>query len=75
MESINQLPMSLNFGGPCKTTFMEKVQYPGSASKALGSVSVQNIPEFYEDGLMKLPERCQKIIDLNGQYIINWIIC
>jgi histone-lysine N-methyltransferase SETMAR len=26
---------------------------------------------FYEDGIMKLPERWQKVIDQNGQYIVD----
>ena len=27
--------------------------------------------KFYERGIMKLPERWQKIIEQNGQYIID----
>ena len=26
--------------------------------------------KFYEGGIMKLPERCQKVIEQNGKYII-----
>ena len=29
-------------------------------------------PSFYERGIRQLPERWQKVIDQNGQYIIDW---
>ena len=28
--------------------------------------------KFYERGIMKLSERCQKVIEQNGKYIMDW---
>ena len=34
--------------------------------------SVNKDQKFYERGMIKLPERWQKVIEQNGKYIIDW---
>ena len=47
---------------------MEKIPLP---RKAPGTVFAQKDKKFWEDGIMKLPEKWQKVVEQNGEYIIQ----
>ena len=37
----------------------------------LEQFSAQKDKKFWEDGIMKLPEKCQKVVEQKGEYIIQ----
>ena len=50
---------------------MEKFQFPGRLQNHLEQFFAQNDKKFWEDGIMKLPEKCQKVVEQNSEYIVQ----
>ena len=49
---------------------MKKNSIPWKTVKAPGTV--QKDKKFGEDGIMKLPEKWQKIVEHNGEYVVQY---
>ena len=48
---------------------MENIQFPGKASvKHLWQISAQKDKTFWEDGIMKLPEKRKKAVEQSSDY-------
>ena len=51
---------------------MEKVSIPWKTVKGTWSSSLlKKIKKFGEDGIMKLPEKWQKVVEQNGEYVVQ----
>ena len=49
----------------------KKFQFPGRLQKAPGTVFAQKDKKFWEDGIMKLPERWQKVVEKSSEYVVQ----
>ena len=47
---------------------MEKISIYWNTAKAPGTVFAQKDKKFWEDGIMNLPERWQKVMEQNSEY-------
>ena len=59
------------FRFPLNSLNGKKIKFPGRLQKAPGTVLSQNDKKFWEDGIMKLLERWQKIVEQNGEYVVQ----
>ena len=51
---------------------MEKISVPQNTVKdTWNSFSAQEDKKFWEDGIMKLPEKWQKAVEQNGEYVVQ----
>ena len=49
---------------------MEKISIPWKTKRHLGQFFAQK-DKFWEDGIMKLPEKWQKVVEQKGEYIVQ----
>ena len=52
----------------------KKLSDRDAAQTHLGKFFNNKQQKFYTDGIMKLPEKWQKVIDNNGQYVLDLIL-
>ena len=49
---------------------MEKISIPWRTVKDTRNSSLLKKIKFWEDGIMKLPEKWQKVVEQNGEYVV-----
>ena len=47
------------------------VQFPGDCKRHLAQFFAQKDKKFWEHRIMKLPEKWQKVVEQNGEYIVQ----
>ena len=65
------LQVSIYFG-LYKILLMEKISIPWRTVKDTRNSSLLKKIKFWEDRIMKLLEEWQKVVEQNGEYIIQW---
>ena len=51
---------------------MEKISIPWKTVKGTWNSSLlKKIKKFWEDGITKLPEKWQKVVEQNGEYVVQ----
>ena len=51
---------------------MEKISIPQKTVKVTWNSSLlKKIKKFWEDGIMKLPEKWQKVVEQTGEYVVQ----
>ena len=53
---------------------MEKISIPWKTVKGTWNGSFLIKIKFWEDGIMKLPEKWQEVVEQNGEYIVNNVL-
>ena len=54
---------------------MEKISIPWKTVKDTWNSSLlKKIKKFWEDGIMKLPEKWQKVVKQKGEYVFNKVL-
>ena len=51
---------------------LQQVLFPGDCKRHLEQFFAQKDKKFWEDGIMKLPEKWQKVVEQNGEYIVQF---
>ena len=50
---------------------MEKISIPGKTVKGTWNSSLlKKDKKFWEDGIMKMPEKWQKVLEQKGEYVV-----
>ena len=52
-------------------TCSENIPGPQASKRHLEQFFAQKDKKFWEDGIMKLPEKWQKVVEQNGEYVVQ----